>query len=72
MDKTELISATARKANITVDQAEMVTNTVISEIFSPAVIGSPADRIKSALLGDNHCENNCPPPSLLDKIMSKL
>lgn len=60
MDKLELISAMSKKTNVTPDQAETVVNSVISEIFSPAIFGTPTDRIKSALLGDNHCENNCP------------
>ena len=58
--RKQLVSAVAKKAKISDEQAEVVVNQTIAEMVSPFVLQRPGSEV--ALL-DNSCTNNCKKPS---------
>ena len=60
--RKQLVSAVAKKAKISDEQAEVVVNETIAEMVSPFVLQRPGSEV--ALL-DNSCRNNCKEPSLI-------
>jgi hypothetical protein len=56
MERKELVEMVSRRANVSMEQAELAINQTIVELVSPQLFKVPGGEV--AFL-DNNCNNNC-------------
>ena len=70
MEKTELIKAISKRANINTEQAEVALDQAIVELVSPKIFPKTGEEV--GFINDNSCTNNCTDELLAARLRTQV
>ncbi|MBU0970283.1 MAG: hypothetical protein KKC20_06525 [Proteobacteria bacterium] len=69
MEKSELIKAISKRANINPEQAELALDQTIVDLISPKIFPKTGEEV--GFINDNNCKNNCKDALIPDQMRTQ-